>query len=169
MKLILAVDRNWAIGYENKMLYDLKKDLKHFKETTSGGLVIMGRKTFDSMGSALPNRENIILSHDKNLKRDGARVFNDKEEVVDYCNNSSKEAFVIGGAKIAELFLDDIDEAIITKINAESKADTYLHNFDKDPAFEIIEKSEPINDNGKKIKFVRYKRKENKWKIKYYL
>ena len=156
MKLILAVDRNWAIGYENKMLYNLKKDLKHFKETTSGGLVIMGRKTFDSMGSALPNRENIILSHDKSLKRDGARVFNDKEEVVDYCNNSSKETFVI------ELFLDDIDEAIITKIDAESKADTYLHNFDKDPAFEIIEKSEPINDNGKKIKFVRYKRKENK-------
>ena len=161
MKLILAVDRNWAIGYENKMLYDLRKDLKHFKETTTGEIVIMGRKTFDSIGFALPNRENIILSHDKNLKRDGARVFNDKEDIVDYCNNSSKEAFVIGGAKIAEIFLDDIDEAIITKIDEESKADTYLHNFDKDPNFEIIEKSEPINDEVKKIRFVRYKRKEN--------
>ena len=69
MKLILAVDKNWAIGRDNQMLYDLKKDLKHFKETTTGGLVIMGRKTFDSMGFSLPNRESIILSRDKNLKR----------------------------------------------------------------------------------------------------
>lgn len=160
MKLILAVDKNWAIGQDNKMLYDLKKDLKHFKETTTGGLVIMGRKTFDSMGFALPNRENIILSRDENLKRDGALVFNDISEIISYAEDSKKEAFVIGGAQICELFLDEIDEAIITKINAESAADTYLHNFDEDPDFEIIEESDPIIDNGIEIKFVRYKRKE---------
>ena len=162
MKLILAVDKNWAIGLNNKMLYDLKKDLKHFKETTTGGLVIMGRKTFDSMGRALPNRENIILTRDKDLERDGALVFNDISEILSYVEKSPKEAFVIGGAEICELFLDNIDEAIITKIDEESPADTYLHNFDKDPNFEIIEESEPIYDEGKKIKFVRYKRKERK-------
>ena len=162
MKLILAVDKNWAIGLDNKMLYDLKKDLKHFKETTTGGLVIMGRKTFDSMGRALPNRENIILTRDKGLKRDGALVFNDISEILSYVEKSPKEAFVIGGAEICELFLDNIDEAIITKIDKESPADTYLHNFDMDPDFEIVEESEPIDDEGKKIKFVRYKRKERK-------
>ena len=160
MKLILAVDKNWAIGQDNKMLYDLKKDLKHFKETTTGGLVIMGRKTFDSMGAALPNRENIILSRDENLKRDGALVFNDISEIISYAEDSKKEAFVIGGSQICELFLDEIDEAIITKIDAESAADTYLHNFDEDPDFEIVEESCPIIDNGIEIKFVRYKRKE---------
>ncbi|WP_311486762.1 dihydrofolate reductase [uncultured Anaerococcus sp.] len=162
MKLILAVDKNWAIGLDNKMLYDLKKDLKHFKETTTGGLVIMGRKTFDSMGRALPNRENIILTRDKDLKRDGALVFNDISEILSYVEKSPKEAFVIGGAEICELFLDNIDEAIITKIDKESPADTYLHNFDKDSDFEIVEESEPIDDEGKKIKFVRYIRKERK-------
>lgn len=162
MKLILAVDKNWAIGQDNKMLYDLKKDLKHFKETTTGGLVIMGRKTFDSMGAALPNRENIILSRDENLKRDGALVFNDIREIISYANESDKEAFVIGGSQICDLFLDEIDEAIITKIDAESAADTYLHNFDEDPDFEIVEESSPIIDNGIEIKFVRYKRKEKK-------
>ena len=160
MKLVLAVDKNWAIGKDNQMLYDLKKDLKHFKETTTGGLVIMGRKTFDSMGFALPNRENIILSRNKNLKRDGASVFNKVEEVIAYSKNSDKEAFVIGGAEICELFLGEIDEAIITKIDAESAADTFLHNFDEDPDFEIIEESNPIMDNGIEIKFVRYKRKD---------
>ena len=160
MKLILAVDKNWAIGLENKMLYDLKKDLNHFKETTTGGLVIMGRKTFDSMGRALPNRENIILTRDKGLKRDGALVFNDISEILSYVEKSPKEAFVIGGAEICELFLDNIDEAIITKIDIESPADTYLHNFDKDSDFEIVEESEPIDDEGKKIKFVIYNRKE---------
>lgn len=160
MKLILAVDKNWAIGRDNKMLYDLKKDLKHFKETTTGALVIMGRKTFDSMGFALPNRENIILSRDENLKRDGALIFNDIREIISYANESDREAFVIGGAQICELFLEEIDEAIITKIDAGSAADTYLHNFDADPDFEIIEESDPIIDNGIEIKFVRYKRKE---------
>ena len=160
MKLILAVDKNWAIGLDNKMLYDLKKDPKHFKETTTGGLVIMGRKTFDSMGRALPNRENLILTRDINLKREGALVFNDISEILSYVENSPKEAFVIGGAEICELFLDNIDEAIITKIDKESPADTYLLNFDMDPDFEIVEDSNPINDNGIKMKFVRYKRKE---------
>ncbi|WP_296114812.1 dihydrofolate reductase [uncultured Anaerococcus sp.] len=160
MKLILAVDKNRAIGKDNKMLYDLKKDLRHFKDTTTGGLVIMGRKTFDSMGRALPDRENIILTRDKNLKREGALVFNDVKEIISYAENSDKEAFVIGGAEICDLFLNEIDEAIITKIDAESAADTYLNNFDEDPDFEIVEESDPIDDEGKKIKFVRYKRKE---------
>lgn len=162
MKLILAVDKNRAIGRDNKMLYDLQKDLNHFKETTTGGLVIMGRKTFDSIGRALPNRENIILTRDESLKRNGALVFNNVSDVINYVNKSPKEAFVIGGAEICELFLAYIDEAIITKIDADSVADTFLHNFDEDSDFELVEESEPIDDEGKKIKFVRYKRKENK-------
>lgn len=162
MKLILAVDKNWAIGRDNKMLYDLKKDLRHFKDTTTGGLVIMGRKTFDSMGRALPNRENIILTRDKNLKREGALVFDQIENILSYVAKSHKNAFVIGGAEICDLFLDHIDEAIITKINKEADADTYLHNFDEDPDFEIVEESDTIIDTGIEIKFVKYKRKDIK-------
>lgn len=140
------------------MIYDIKKDLKHFKETTTGGICIMGRKTYDSMGRALPNRENIILSRDEDLKIDGALVFNSVDDIIKYCKNSQKQAFVIGGGQIVDLFLPYADEAIITKIDRCDPADTFLHNFDKDSDFEIIDESETMTDNGIDFKFVRYRR-----------
>ena len=161
MKVILAVDKNWAIGKDNKMLYDIKTYLAHFKNTTMGSVLIMGRKTFDSMGRALPGRENLILSRDKNLKREGAKVFNDIASLLSYVKNLDKETFLIGGAELVDLLIDYCDGAIITKIDATRPAEIFLHNFDTDPNFRIKSESDPIFENGLSFKYVEYERIKN--------
>ncbi|MDD7463464.1 MAG: dihydrofolate reductase [Anaerococcus sp.] len=161
MKIILAVDENFAIGKDNKLLFHISEDLKHFKKTTLNSIVIMGRKTYESMGGALPKRDNLILTRNKDYKAEDAKVFTDKEDILTYVkNNPDKEAFVIGGGEIVNIFLDDCDEAIITKVMEKVEdADTYLHNFDKDPDFDLVEESDIKEEDGVKFIYVRYRRK----------
>ena len=159
MKIILAVDENWGIGKGNEMLFHLSTDLKHFKEETIHNIVIMGRNTYESMGSGLTDRENIVLSRNTDYRLDDAKVFNDYKEVLSFVENSPNEAYVIGGSQIVEIFLPFCNEAIITKIYASRDADTYLHNFDKDNNFEIINKSGINKENGIKFEYITYRRK----------
>lgn len=161
MKIILAVDKNFAIGKDNNLLFHISEDLKHFKRTTLNSIVIMGRKTYESMGGALPKRDNVILSRNKDYQAENALVFTNKDEVLNYVKeNENKEAFVIGGEEIVDVFLKDCDEAIITKVMEEVKdADTFLHNFDQDPNFKITEESEIHEEDGKKFVYVTYRRK----------
>ncbi|WP_276862636.1 dihydrofolate reductase [Anaerococcus tetradius] len=158
MKIILAVDKNWGIGKDGKMLFHIKKDLGHFKKLTSGNICIMGRKTYESMGGALPNRENLILSRNKTYQAPDALVFNDYRDIFSYLEDKDKEVFVIGGEKIVELFLDFCDEAIITKIYAERLADSFLHNFDSDDRWEVISKSDIMEENGVSFQYIVYRR-----------
>lgn len=158
MKIILAVDKNWGIGKDGKMLFHIKKDLGHFKELTSGNICIMGRKTYESMGGALPNRENLILSRNKTYQAPDVLVFNDYRDIFSYLEDKDKEVFVIGGEKIVELFLDFCDEAIITKIYAERLADSFLHNFDSDDRWEVISKSDIMEENGVSFQYIVYRR-----------
>ena len=159
MKIILAVDENRGIGKGNEMLFHLSTDLKHFREETIHNTVIMGRNTYESMGSALVHRENIVLSRDTDYKLEDAKVFNDYKEVLSFVENSPNEAYVIGGSQIIDIFLPFCNEAIITKIYASRDADTYLHNFDKDNNFEIINKSGINKENGIKFEYITYRRK----------
>ena len=158
MKLILAVDENWGIGRDNEMLFHIKKDLKHFKETTYGNIVIMGRNTYESIGQALPGRENIILTRNPDYEADNAQIFNNPDDILNYIKDSKKEAFVIGGAEIVDIFLPYIDEAIITKIKTKKDADTYLHNFDQDKDFELVSESQNYEENGIHFSYVNYRR-----------
>lgn len=159
MKVILAVDKNWGIGKDNDMLYHLKKDLEHFKETTMGNTLIMGRSTYESMDGALPNRENIVLTTNRDYKADDALIFHSVEDILAYVKGKDdNEVFVIGGGQIVELFIDYIDEAIITKIDGSRPADTYLHNFDEDPNFTLVEVSPTIEDEVN-FNIARYRRK----------
>lgn len=159
MKIILAVDENWGIGKGNEMLFHLSTDLKHFKEETIHNIVIMGRNTYESMGSGLTDRENIVLSRNTDYRLDDAKVFNDYKEVLSFVENSPNEAYVIGGSQTVDIFLPFCNEAIITKIYASRDADTYLHNFDKDNNFEIINKSGINKENGIKFEYITYRRK----------
>ena len=159
MKIILAVDENRGIGKGNEMLFHLSTDLKHFKEETIHNIVIMGRNTYESMGSGLTDRENIVLSRNTDYRLDDAKVFNDYKEVLSFVENSPNEAYVIGGSQIVDIFLPFCNEAIITKIYASRDADTYLHNFDKDNNFEIINKSGINKENGIKFEYITYRRK----------
>lgn len=159
MKLILAVDENWGIGKDNKMLFHIKKDLKHFKNTTYGNIVIMGRNTYESIGQALPGRKNIVLTRNLDYEAKNATVFNNPDDVLEYIKDSKKEVFVIGGAEIVDIFLPYIDEAIITKIKAKKDADTYLHNFDQDKDFKLVSESQNYEENGTHFSYVTYRRK----------
>lgn len=159
MKLILAVDENWGIGKDNKMLFHIKKDLKHFKDTTYGKIVIMGRNTYESIGQALPGRKNIVLTRNPDYEAKNAKVFNNQDDVLEYIKNSKNEVFVIGGAEIVDIFLPYIDEAIITKIKAKKDADTYLHSFDQDKDFKLVSESQNYEENGIHFSYVTYRRK----------
>lgn len=158
MKIVLAVDKNWGIGKDNEMLFHLKKDLSHFRKTTLGNIVIMGRGTYESIGKALEGRKNLVLSKDVEYKLEDALVFNDVKQVLDLVKDADKEAFVIGGEQIVDLFLPYCDEAIITKIYASRPADTYLHNFDCDPDFVISNQSEVFEEDGIRFSYVTYRR-----------
>lgn len=159
MKIILAVDKNWGIGKDGQMLFHIRRDLKHFKSYTLGKVCIMGRKTYESMGGALPNRENIVLTRNKNYKARDAKVFTNYGDILAYVKERCEKVFVIGGEKIVEIFLEYCDEAIITKIYEEKEADTFLHNFDLDDEWLLSEESDIMEENGVSFRYVTYRRK----------
>ena len=134
MNLIAAVDRNWGIGKNNKLLVSIPEDMKFFRTTTSGHVVVMGRKTLESFPNAAPlkNRVNIVLSRDLNYKVDGAIVVHSVEELQEKLKNySSEEIYVIGGESIYRALLPLCDKAFITYIDYEYDADAHFPNLDE--------------------------------------
>ena len=116
IKLICAFSKNNVIGNENKLPWNLSEDLKRFKKLTSNNLVVMGRKTFDSIGRPLPNRKNIVLSNNSNLEIDGVEVFNSPDEVISLYKEmpEKKDMYIIGGTFVYKLFLEYCDYLYIT-------------------------------------------------------
>lgn len=145
MNLIAAVDKNWAIGKENKLLVSIPADMKFFRETTTGKVVVMGRKTLESFPNGLPlkNRTNIVLTHNKNYDGKGAIVVCSMEELREELKKyKSEDIYVIGGEQIYKALVDDCDVAHITKINYEYDADAYFPNLDEKPEWKITADSE---------------------------
>ena len=143
IKLICAISKNNVIGNENKLPWNISEDLKRFKELTSNNWIVMGRKTFDSIGRPLPNRKNIVLSENKNLKIDSVEVFNSPKEVIDsYKNNSEhKDLYVIGGTYIYELFFEYCEYLYITYVDKEYLGDAFFPEVDWDKWKLISEES----------------------------
>lgn len=112
---IVARSRDNTIGVGNKLPWNLPEDLKYFKEKTIGGTVIMGRKTFDSIGKPLPIRHNIVVSRDKELEVEGVEVYTDINKLLDFYGDC-ENVFIIGGAEIYKLFEDYIDTWLITEV-----------------------------------------------------
>ena len=102
--LVAAIASNNVIGKENSLPWNIPEDLKRFKQMTSGHTILMGRKTFDSIGRPLPNRQNIVMTKDKNFEQEGIKVINDFDEALELIKESNEDVFVIGGSKIYELF-----------------------------------------------------------------
>ena len=129
MNIITAVDKNWAIGRDNELLVKLKEDMRFFKNMTYGKCVIMGRKTFESMGSKpLPGRFNIILSSTPMEEQKDMKVFSDIQSILDYVDIFFKsiDVFVIGGESIYRQFLPFCNLCYITKIDERFEADTFF-------------------------------------------
>ena len=122
---VVVVDANNGIGKENKLLVHFPADLKRFKSITTGHSIVMGRKTFDSMGRALPNRRNILISRQSNLTAEGAEIASSLQEALDFCRDE-KEVFIIGGAEIFRQAFDIIDRIYLTRIHKSFDADTFF-------------------------------------------
>lgn len=123
ISLIAAVSRNNIIGNDNQLLWHLPADLKHFKNVTSGHTIIMGRKTFESIGKALPHRRNIVVTHQDTFAAPGCEVMTGLQEAIDACRKE-KEVFIIGGAEIYRQVLPAADKIYLTRIYKDFEGDT---------------------------------------------
>lgn len=145
MKLIVAVDKNWAIGNKNKLLISIPADMKHFRAITTGHVIIMGRKTLESFPQSQPlgKRVNIVLSKNEDYKVNGATIVHSIEELQEELKQYDKEEiYVIGGESIYRALLPFCDTAIVTKIDESYEADTYFPNLDEMEDWEMVEESE---------------------------
>lgn len=131
ISFIFAMDENRVIGKGNELPWHLPEDLKFFKRTTMGHPIIMGRKTFESIGRPLPGRENIILTRNKDFQYEGCTVFNSIEELLDHCAKyTEKEFFVIGGGDIFEKLFPYANRLYMTYIYHQFEGDTHFPFLD---------------------------------------
>jgi dihydrofolate reductase len=158
ISIIGAVGKNNEIGKDNKLLWNLPADLKHFKEITTGHPVIMGQKTFQSIGKPLPNRRNIVLTLDNNYKENDIEIFHSIEELENNLKNEKDEIFIIGGGTIYNLFIDKADKLYITHVDASfPDADTFFPKIDKDKWQKTKEeKFSPSTQNELGFSFAEY-------------
>ena len=162
MNIIVAADQNWAIGKDNKLLISIPADMKFFRTTTTGKVVVMGRKTLESFpgGQPLKKRTNIILTRDKNYKVKDAIVVHSIEEVLEELKKyDSEDVYVIGGDSIYSQMLPYCDTAHVTKIDFAYEADSWFPNLDEDPEWKIAEESEEQTYFDLEYTFVKYVRK----------
>lgn len=144
LSLIVATDNENGIGKNNQLLWHLPNDLKFFKTTTSGHTIIMGRKTFDSIGKALPKRRNIVISRQPAFKIEGVEVYPNLETALQACANED-EVFIIGGGEIYKQALPKTQKIYLTKVHHEFDADTFFPMLDAEE-WEVTFKEDHLKD-----------------------
>ena len=161
MNLIAAVDKNWAIGKDNGLLVSIPADMKFFRETTTGKVVVMGRKTLESFPNGLPlkNRINIVLTTDHSYQVKDAVIVHSKEELEEELKKyNSEDIYVIGGESVYRLLLDECDTAHITKIDYAYEADAFFPDLDENPDWEIVADSEEQTYFDLEFYFLKYQK-----------
>ena len=159
MNIIVACDRNWGIGKDGHLLCHLPGDLKYFKEKTLGKTVIMGRVTLESLpgGRGLPERRNIVMTHDSDYTAENAEVVHSLSELEEAVKDTpNDDLFIIGGAKIYEQFLLSCRNVYVTKVDAEFEADRFFCDLDKSRRFEVSDRSEVMEENGIRYQWIHY-------------
>ena len=163
MNLIVAVDKNWAIGLNGDLLVSIPADMKMFRQETTGKVVVLGRKTLETFpnGQPLKNRTNIILSTNKNYKVKDATVVHSVEELLEELKNyADEDIYIIGGETIYRQLLPYCNVAHITKIDRSYEADAYFPNLDEDDEWEITAESDEQVYFDITYAFVKYERKK---------
>ena len=163
MRAIFCADEKWGIGKDNGLLFSLPQDMKFFRETTKGKVVVMGRKTLESFpgGQPLKGRVNIVLSsHEPKEGTVGAKSLNELFQLLK--GYPEDEVFVIGGESVYRALLPYCSEVYVTKVAADGKADTFVPDLDEDEAFALAAEGEPVEDNGYLICFCTYKNRTPK-------
>lgn len=162
MKIIVAVDKNWAIGCGNKLLKSIPEDMKFFKEKTTGHVVIMGRATFQSLPGQRPlkDRVNIVLTRGDQVHHPEVILCKSMEEVLERVKDyRDQEVYIIGGEMIYRSFLPYCDSCLITKMEAEYPADRFFENLDENPDWELISQEPHKSQDGISYSFCEYKKK----------
>ena len=163
---IVCVDENWGIGSKGNLLASIPEDMKFFKDMTTSGMVIMGRKTYDSLPiKPLPNRTNVVITSEENKTSESAETFYVSMEFVktylDTLPKTACERYIIGGGQIYKELLAYCDKAYVTKVfHSYDNADTYFPNLENIPEWEIESTSEIKEYNNIKYQFYTYKKKE---------
>lgn len=163
MNLIVAVDKNWGIGYQNKLLVSIPEDMKFFRSETSGKVVVMGRKTLESFPNGLPlkNRTNIVLTKNPSYQVKGAIVCHSVEEVLEELKNYlTEDVYIIGGDSIYREFLPYCDVAHVTRIDHAYAADAYFPDIEKMPEWVLTGESEEKTYFDLEFTFCRYEKRE---------
>lgn len=151
ISIIVAVAENGVIGKDNQLIWRLSEDLKQFRKITSGHSIIMGRKTFDSIGKALPNRTNIVVSRNKDLKIEGCHVVSSIEDAIELSKHyeGAEEVFIIGGDNIYKQSIKLANKIYLTKVKAQVEGDSYFDlnqilswKIDKTTAYSKNEKND---------------------------
>ena len=161
MKIIVAADKNWGIGKDNKLLVSIPADMKMFRQETTGKVVVMGRKTLESFPNGLPlkNRTNIVLTGNKNYKVNGAIIVHTVEELLEEIKKyPSDEVYCIGGDSVYKQLLPYCDTAHVTKIDFAYEADSHFPNLDEMPEWKITAESEEQTYFDLEYTFVKYER-----------
>ena len=166
IKGIVCVAKDWGIGKNNGLLFNLPADMKFFRETTKHSIVVMGYSTYLSLPKRpLPNRVNVVLWDKAPLPvetKDGVIFFNNFDALLNFVKILSKEydVFICGGASVYRLFIEDYDEILVTKVDAEDKeATAFFPNLDKEKSYYIDSELGSGIDNGLNYKFLKYKRR----------
>jgi dihydrofolate reductase len=158
ISIIVAVAENQVIGFDNHLLWHISEDLKRFKCLTLGHHVIMGRKTYESVGKPLPGRINIVISRQENLAIEGCLVAKSLEEALELAKQDS-ELFIIGGGDIYKQALPIADKIYFTRVHAGFPGDTFFPELNlSEWATESVTKGKPANDDGLGYTFINFVR-----------
>lgn len=163
MNIIVAADKNWAIGKDNKLLVSIPADMKMFRQETTGKVVVMGRKTLESFpgGQPLKNRINIVLTRNSGYRVKGAQVVHTVEELLKEVEKyPSSEVYCIGGDSVYKQLLPYCDTAHVTRIDFAYEADSFFPNLDELTEWKVTAESEEQTYFDLEYQFVKYEKKQ---------
>ena len=156
ISIVVAASENLVIGYKNALPWHISEDLKHFKQITINHSVVMGRKTFESIGKPLKERRNIVVSRDRTLKIEGAEVVNSLDEAIHQTKNEN-EIFIIGGEQIYKMAMPIATNLHITKVYCTVEGDAFFPTFDVSD-WKILTQNDMKTNEELKFSFIHYER-----------
>lgn len=167
MKAILAADKNWGIGYNNHLLVSIPSDMKFFRQTTTGKVVVMGRKTLESFPNGMPlkNRTNIVLTANQDYQVKDAVIVHSEDELMEELKKyDADDIYVIGGESVYRMMLPYCDTVYVTKIDRAFQADTFFPNLDEMDEWVMTEESEEQTCFDLEFCFTKYERRSQVYK-----
>ena len=162
MKAILAADKNWGIGYNNHLLVSIPSDMKFFRQTTTGKVVVIGRKTLESFPNGMPlkNRTNIVLTANQDYQVKDAVIVHSEDELMEELKKyDADDIYVIGGESVYRMMLPYCDTVYVTKIDRAFQADTFFPNLDEMDEWVMTEESEEQTCFDLEFCFTKYERR----------